>query len=279
MKTTSSVRIGALLFLMAVAGSCGSSSRTITATLSPSNGSSNQSLSAAVQAVFSAAITEPSDWLAALTLKKNNAGGTRCTGVTYDAATLTATCAHADLDAYTSYTTSLSNVSGASNATATFTAGSTSGFALTSNDVTSGGTIGQTYAYTACGGSNQSPQLGWSAVPADAVRLAITVLDQSNSFVHWILYNVPTSVLSLVRASSVPTGATQSTNDWGLSGYGGPCPPPGATHTYRFKIWAIDIANLANASGFDPNNNTTILAAIEAHALDSAWFDATYTAP
>lgn len=279
MKARAVIRMGALLMVTAAMGSCGSSSRTITATLSPAHGSADQSLSVTVQAVFSAAIAEPSDWRTALTLKRNGAGNTHCTDVTYNSGTLTALCSHADLEPYTTYTASLSGVSGVSNATATFMTGTASGFYLTSSDIASGGTVGATYAYTSCQGSNQSPQLGWGSVPGSAVKLAVTVLDQSNNFVHWILYNIPTTVVSLVRATSVPWGATAATNGYGLSGYGGPCPPTGATHTYRFKLWAVDIADLANASGFNANDNATILAAIEAHAIDAAWFDATYTAP
>ena len=28
-------------------------------------------------------------------------------------------------------------------------------------------------------------------------------------------------------------------NDFGKIGYGGPCPPPGSTHRYRFRLYAL----------------------------------------
>lgn len=33
----------------------------------------------------------------------------------------------------------------------------------------------------------------------------------------------------------------QGTNDFGLLGYGGPCPPSGLPHRYFFKLYALDI--------------------------------------
>jgi Raf kinase inhibitor-like YbhB/YbcL family protein len=33
-------------------------------------------------------------------------------------------------------------------------------------------------------------------------------------------------------------------NDFGRMGYGGPCPPPGRPHHYRFRLLALDVARL-----------------------------------
>ena len=35
-------------------------------------------------------------------------------------------------------------------------------------------------------------------------------------------------------------GSMQSMTDFGRTGYGGPCPPPGKPHRYYFKIYALD---------------------------------------
>ena len=61
---------------------------------------------------------------------------------------------------------------------------------LQSNDIP-GTTIASTFVRAACGGDDLSPQLYWNYIPATALSLAITVLDDSaNDFVHWILYNL-----------------------------------------------------------------------------------------
>ncbi len=41
-------------------------------------------------------------------------------------------------------------------------------------------------------------------------------------------------------------------NHFGRIGYSGPCPPPGQTHRYDFKVYGLDtILNLASGSGKD----------------------------
>ena len=38
----------------------------------------------------------------------------------------------------------------------------------------------------------------------------------------------------------MPTNTVQGTNHFGDNNYGGPCPPSG-THSYYFKLYALDI--------------------------------------
>lgn len=113
----------------------------VTISLSPANNASNAAISVPITATFSAAITEPSPWSTAMTLKKNNAGASLCTGVTYSS--LVATCAHADLDAATSYTITVTGVNDASGTsigetTSTFT---TVGYTPVGGSVTLRGTL------------------------------------------------------------------------------------------------------------------------------------------
>lgn len=150
---------------------------------------------------------------------------------------------------------------------------------LQSNDIP-GTTIASTFVRAACGGDDLSPELYWNYIPATALSLAITVLDDSaNDFVHWILYNIPPDTLELVRGTALPAGASEATNDYGEVGYGGPCPPSGDIHFYKFKIWVLDIADLADAEGFDPNDNTTILQALSDHETRTDEFQAGYRGP
>jgi hypothetical protein len=39
---------------------------------------------------------------------------------------------------------------------------------------------------------------------------------------------------------SFPVTGVQGKNSFGLIGYNGPCPPPGQTHRYDFKVYGLD---------------------------------------
>jgi Raf kinase inhibitor-like YbhB/YbcL family protein len=65
------------------------------------------------------------------------------------------------------------------------------------------------------------------------------------AFTHWVVFNLPAGSRGLPEAVSsggqLPAGALQGENDFGKAGYGGPCPPPGPPHHYRFTLYALDI--------------------------------------
>ena len=47
------------------------------------------------------------------------------------------------------------------------------------------------------------------------------------------------------KGPAAPKGAVQSRTDFGVPGYGGPCPPKGdAPHHYHFTIFAVDTPKL-----------------------------------
>jgi len=107
-----------------------------------------------------------------------------------------------------------------------------------------------------CKGGNISPSLSLSGVPPGVKSLALIVDDPdapSGLFTHWLVWNVPSPTRE-VAEKNVPSGALQGTNDFGKSGYGGPCPPSG-THRYYFRVIALDrILDLrpgANRQDFD----------------------------
>lgn len=151
-------------------------------------------------------------------------------------------------------------------------------FKLTSTDIQSGGSIAQTFAYTACSGDNNSPQLTWVNPPAGAKSYAITLIDKNAmGWIHWILYDLPSSTTSLDRNAALPTGATASVNSFGTNGYGGPCPPAGSTHTYQFKVWALDIKNLSEIQKPVPRGNNDFIEFLGNHVLNTTSLDATYT--
>ena len=103
-----------------------------------------------------------------------------------------------------------------------------------------------------CEGSDQSPPLAWSGMPAGTRSLALIVDDPDApdpaaprmTWVHWVLYNLPPDTTGLAAGASgarLPAGAREGLNDWKRPGYGGPCPPIGR-HRYVHKLYALDIA-------------------------------------
>ena len=98
-----------------------------------------------------------------------------------------------------------------------------------------------------CQGEDISPKLDWSGVPEDARSLALIMDDPdapSGIFTHWVIFNLPPDSQGLIEAVpsvfKLDTGALQGRNDFGRIGYGGPCPPPGYPHRYRFTLYALD---------------------------------------
>lgn len=124
-----------------------------------------------------------------------------------------------------------------------------------------------------CDGENVSPPLEWGNVPAKTKSFVLICDDPDaprGTWVHWILYNIPSNVRTL--AENVPalsvlpaTGARHGTNSWSRIGYGGPC-PPGGTHRYFFKLYAID-AILDLSPGATKND---VIQAIKGRVLSEA---------
>jgi len=121
--------------------------------------------------------------------------------------------------------------------------------ALTSTAFEPGGAIPAEYT---CQGKNVSVPLAWSGLPVGTRSLALIVDDPDApdpaapkmTWVHWVLYNIPPTATGLpeaVEPKALPAGTLEGRNDWGRTGYGGPCPPVGR-HRYFFKLYALDVA-------------------------------------
>ena len=133
-----------------------------------------------------------------------------------------------------------------------------------------------------CEGDDVSPALEWSGVPEGAKSLALIVDDPDAPdpeaprmvYVHWVLYDIPPSTTGVpegVKTAQLPKGARGGKNDFGNTGYGGPCPPIGR-HRYFFKLYALDttLGDLGAGSKAD------VEAAMRGHVLEHAELVGTY---
>ena len=147
---------------------------------------------------------------------------------------------------------------------------------------------------TQCTGSNNFPQISWGNAPAGTLSFVLIIEDDQSTtplnFVHLNLYDIPTTISSIPRIVATASGAQETVNftsngtsygktgrnGWfGLgtasnpspntTGWAGPCPPSGSgVHTYSFKLYALNIANL------QPSLN---------NAIDQSQFEAYFLYP
>ncbi len=133
-----------------------------------------------------------------------------------------------------------------------------------------------------CDGIDVSPELLWSELPAETKSLALIVDDPDApdpraprmTWVHWVLYNIPpsaTGLLEAIAAKALPSGTRLGLNDWGRTGYGGPCPPIGR-HRYFHKLYALDtlLSDLGNPI------KATLEKAMQGHILAQVELIGTY---
>lgn len=115
-------------------------------------------------------------------------------------------------------------------------------FTLTSSAFKEGEMIPMKYT---CDGADVSPPLAWSDPPEGTGSFALISDDPDapvGTWVHWVMYNIPADVSELPEGvpadKELKSGAVQGVNDFRKFGYGGPC-PPGGTHRYFFKLYAL----------------------------------------
>ncbi len=119
-----------------------------------------------------------------------------------------------------------------------------------------------------------SPALTWHNAPAGTQSFALLMYDPDaptgSGWWHtgWPI-NIPADVTSLPAGAGdpkknlMPGTVVQGRTDFGTSGYGGPCPPPGKPHHYYFRLYALKVPKLdvpADATaalvGFNVNANS-----------------------
>lgn len=150
---------------------------------------------------------------------------------------------------------------------------------LTSPVFAHNGSIPKNYT---CQGKDISPALTWKGLPEGTKSLALIVDDPDapdpdapkRVYVHWVLYNIPATASGLqeaVTASTLPRGTQQGKNDWGRTGYGGPCPPIGR-HRYFHKLYALDTV----LPDLKQPDKAALEKAMDGHILEKAELVGTY---
>jgi Raf kinase inhibitor-like YbhB/YbcL family protein len=137
---------------------------------------------------------------------------------------------------------------------------------VTSTALEEGGMIPKKYT---CDDRDISPPLAWDDVPDGTKSLALICDDPDapmGTWVHWVLFDLPGDIREL--SENIPpkktfeNGAKHGLNDFREFGYGGPC-PPGGTHRYYFKVYALD-----RETGLEPGTTKAqLLRAMEGHIL------------
>jgi hypothetical protein len=130
-----------------------------------------------------------------------------------------------------------------------------------------------------CQGTNVSPPLVWDDPPAGAKSFALICDDPdapAGTWVHWVLYSIPPEARKLPEgvptAPKLKDGSLHGKNDFNRVGYGGPCPPPGKTHRYFFRLYAVD-GRPAQVPGL---TKFSCLKALEGHILGTAEYMGTF---
>jgi Raf kinase inhibitor-like YbhB/YbcL family protein len=162
-------------------------------------------------------------------------------------------------------------------------------FTLTSPDIKANAMIDKKFEFNGfgCSGENKSPALKWIGAPKAAKSFAVTVYDPDaptgSGFWHWMVVNVPANVTELpadagaVGGANLPKGAKHVRIDYGISGWGGPCPPEGdKPHRYIFTVYALKTDKLDL-----PDDATAAVGGfmINANQIGKASFTAKYGRP
>ncbi|MDD2440391.1 MAG: YbhB/YbcL family Raf kinase inhibitor-like protein [Methanosarcinaceae archaeon] len=90
-----------------------------------------------------------------------------------------------------------------------------------------------------CEGKNINPTLEFEKMPEEAKSLVLIMEDPDapgGSFTHWLSWGLDPKA-ELLEGKKL---GTEGRNDFGKLGYGGPCPPRGTSHSYFFRLYALD---------------------------------------
>jgi len=121
-----------------------------------------------------------------------------------------------------------------------------------------------------CDGGDESPPI--QLLGLNATSLAVWVVNpfirSCCSFTPWLIWNIPPmdmipGNIPKITDVTLPIPCNQGMNDYGITGYTGPCPPPGESHRYLFRVYGLDtmLTILPGSTSHD------LVAAMRGHVL------------
>lgn len=136
-------------------------------------------------------------------------------------------------------------------------------FTLNSKDLGGQATKTEEFGGFGCTGKNQSPQLSWANAPEGTKSFAVTMYDPDaptgSGWWHWVVFDIPSTSNELITNAGnltlnlAPKGAIQSVTNYGVAGYGGPCPPENhGLHQYIITVYALKTDKLGLDSAANP---------------------------
>ena len=94
-----------------------------------------------------------------------------------------------------------------------------------------------------CDGQDVSPELVWSGAEDGVAEYAVVMTDpDAAGFIHWVVTGIPAGTTGLPEGAGGPAagqGWIQAGNDFGGTGWSGPCPP--ARHAYVFTLYRAPV--------------------------------------
>ena len=145
-------------------------------------------------------------------------------------------------------------------------------FALTSTEMTDGGTLPITYT---CDGSSISPALAWQGAPDNTASFALVMQHQSSDNLqhwYWLAYDIPADMTALAPGEIIGTLGVNSIN--GLNEYAPPCSQGPGEKLYTFTLYAL--SQSPEFGDADTVDGETLLATIENITLASNSFTLGY---
>ena len=128
-----------------------------------------------------------------------------------------------------------------------------------------------------CEGADLSPALEWSGAPSGTKSFALIVDDPDapgGVWNHWLLFDIPPSVQAITQGFKPGKLGDSGANDFGKSGYNGPCPPKGhGRHRYYFKLFALDVPRLDLKQGA---SRAELDRAMRDHIIGQAQYEGRY---